>query len=101
MTTKFKRTPDLHNTAESFIEAASNTVSAPTAAAAGLMPWVGKRNDKQTEVFNVRLTEEALAKLKFIGTVTPFSMQAFVQHVLLPAIDNKLDELINPDAQRR
>lgn len=57
-------------------------------------PWEGKRNHKQTEVFNLRLTEVELEKLRFIAANTPDSMQAFVRKVLLPAIDTKLSDLV-------
>ena len=64
-----------------------------TAEKATLMPWEGKRSDKQTEIFNLRLTEVELEKLRFIAAHTPDSMQAFVRRVLLPAIDAKLADL--------
>ena len=57
-------------------------------------PWEGKRADKQTEVFNLRLTEVELEKLRYIAANTPDSMQAFVRKTLLPAIDAKLDEIV-------
>lgn len=57
-------------------------------------PWDGKRADKQTEVFNLRLTEVELEKLRYIAANTPDSMQAFVRKTLLPAIDAKLDDLV-------
>lgn len=57
------------------------------------LPWMGKRSDKQTELFNLRLTEVELEKLRYIAAHTPDSMQAFVRKALLPAIDAKLDEL--------
>jgi len=73
-----------------------STVSRELAAAemAAPMPWEGKRSDKQTEIFNLRLTEVELEKLRFIAAHTPDSMQAFVRKVLLPAIDVKLNDLV-------
>ena len=56
-------------------------------------PWEGKRSDKQTEVFNLRLTEVELEKLRYIAANTPDSMQAFIRKTLLPAIDAKLNEI--------
>ena len=57
------------------------------------LPWEGKRDDKQTEVFNLRLTEVELEKLRYIAANTPDSMQTFVRKILLPAIDAKVSEL--------
>lgn len=57
-------------------------------------PWEGKRADKQTEVFNLRLTEVELEKLRYIAAHTPDSMQAFIRKTLLPAIDAKLQDLV-------
>ena len=76
---------------------ATGSSQAPAGAAAertALMPWEGKRNDKQTEVFNLRLTEVELEKLRFIAAHTPDSMQAFARKVLLPAIEAKLHDLV-------
>ena len=64
-----------------------------TGEGAAAKPWEGKRADKQTEVFNLRLTEVELEKLRYIAANTPDSMQAFVRKTLLPAIDAKLDDL--------
>ncbi len=114
----FRRPPKL-KTAEDFISSAGTPVQmsqtldvadapvvasppgkgssrAPAAAAAEkpTLPWEGKRNDKQTEVFNLRLTEVELEKLRFIAAHTPDSMQAFARKVLLPAIDAKLHDLM-------
>ena len=72
-----------------------NTLSRELATAEiAAMPWEGKRSDKQTEIFNLRLTEVELEKLRFIAAHTPDSMQAFVRKVLLPAIDIKLNDLV-------
>ncbi len=112
----FRRPPKL-KTAEDFISGAGTPVQTghalnreadvqvitsspePEALAAAaertaLLPWEGKRNDKQTEVFNLRLTEVELEKLRFIAAHTPDSMQAFARKVLLPAIDAKLHDLV-------
>ena len=40
-----------------------------------------------TKIFNVRLSEPYLLKLKYIAERTPDSMQQFCLKVLLPAID--------------
>ena len=115
---KFRRPPTL-KTADDFISAAGTPIqtgqgsaasvvppaAAPTApvAAPGVAnaaqegtrnwPWEGKRTDKQTEVFNLRLTEVELEKLRYIAANTPDSMQAFIRKTLLPAIDARLNEL--------
>lgn len=46
-----------------------------------------------TKVYNLRLPEPALLKLKYIAEHTPESMQKFCLDLLLPAIDAKIDEL--------
>ena len=113
---KFRRPPTL-KTADDFISAAGTPIqtgqesnaavaaAVPPSAApiAGITsgaqegtrtrPWEGKRADKQTEVFNLRLTEVELEKLRYIAANTPDSMQAFIRKTLLPAIDAKLNEM--------
>jgi hypothetical protein len=58
------------------------------------LPWEapGIREDV-SKMFNVRLPEPYLLKLKFIAEHTPDSMQQFCLNVLLPAIDAKVSEL--------
>ena len=102
---KFKRVPKI-KTADEFISSAGTVVPAEPAAAAVAAggtastpagtryPWEGKRSDKQTELFNLRLTEVELEKLRFIATNTPDSMQAFVRKAVLGALEAKLAELI-------
>ena len=103
---KFKRVPTI-KTADEFISSAGTVVQAEPAAAAVAAesgtaptpageryPWEGKRSDKQTELFNLRLTEVELEKLRFIATNTPDSMQAFVRKAVLRALEAKLAELI-------
>ena len=48
------------------------------------------------KVFNLRLPEPDLLKLKYIADHTPDSMQQFCQRVLLPAIEAKIQELTEP-----
>jgi hypothetical protein len=63
--------------------------------------WAGERYPWQapvvradiTKVYNLRLPEPALLKLKYIAKHTPESMQKFCLDLLLPAIDAKIDEL--------
>lgn len=57
-------------------------------------PWEdpGVREDV-TRVYNLRLPEPYLLKLKFISEHTPDSMQKFCLNVLQNAIDAKIGEL--------
>ena len=57
-------------------------------------PWndQGVRND-MIKVYNLRLSEPYLLKLKFISENTPDSMQKFCLNVLQDAIDKKIKEL--------
>ncbi|MGZ0080546.1 hypothetical protein [Methylomonas sp. YC3] len=57
-------------------------------------PWeeAGVRDDV-TKVYNVRLPEPYLLKLKYIAEHTPGSMHKFCLDHLLTAIDDKIDEL--------
>jgi hypothetical protein len=63
-------------------------------------PWAapGVREDV-AKVFNLRLPEPYLLKLKYIAEHTPDSMQQFCLNALLPAIDAKIAELM--DSARR
>jgi hypothetical protein len=45
------------------------------------------------KIYNLRLPEPYLLKLKYISEHTPASMQKFCIEVLLPAIDAKIEEL--------
>ena len=92
---KFSRPPTI-KTGDDFIFGATNTVrgTAPVREpVANPFPWHAKRSDRQTEVFNLRLTEVELEKLRYIATNTPDSMQAFVPEGLLPVIEAKLIEI--------
>lgn len=69
-------------------------VPTPPEAAPPLYPWEapGVRDDV-AKVFNLRLPEPYLLKLKYIAEHTPDSMQQFCLSVLLPAIDARIEEL--------
>lgn len=69
----------------------SNIISYDTNA----LPWEapGVREDV-LKIYNLRLPEPYLLKLKFIAEKTPDSMQKFCLDALLPAIDAKIKELI-------
>jgi len=45
------------------------------------------------KVYNLRLPEPYLLKLKYIAEHTPDSMHQFCMNVLLPAIDAKIEDL--------
>ncbi len=58
-------------------------------------PWEDtKIRDDVLKVYNLRLPEAYLIKLKYIAENTPDSMQQFCLGALLPAIDAKIEELI-------
>lgn len=63
-------------------------------AAPASYPWEapGVREDV-AKVFNLRLPEPYLLKLKYIATHTPDSMQQFCLNLLLPAIDDRIEKL--------
>ena len=50
-----------------------------------------------TKVFNLRLPESYLLKLKYLAEHTPDSRQQFCLKVLLPAIDAQIEELTQKD----
>ena len=73
--------------------AAPEPPAAPAAAPASY-PWEapGVRADV-AKVYNLRLPEPYLLKLKYIAEHSPASMQQFCLKLLLPAIDAKIAEL--------
>ena len=52
------------------------------------------------KVYNLRLPEPYLIKLKYIAAHTPDSMHQFCIGVLLPAIDKKVKELADLSGER-
>ncbi len=58
------------------------------------LPWeeAGVRDDV-TKLYNLRLPEPYLLKLKYISEQTPDSMQSFCLDVVKDAIDKKIKEL--------
>jgi hypothetical protein len=57
--------------------------------------WQGPRvRDDVQKVYNLRLPEPYLLKLKYIAEHTPRSMQRFCLDALLPAIDAEIEALI-------
>lgn len=82
---------------EDFISGAGTgekKTSAPADSSARTYPWKapGVRDDV-TKIYNLRLPEPYLLKLKYISDHTPNSMQRFCIDVILPAIDAKIQEL--------
>ena len=76
------------------LPAAELLASAPAAASPPpTWPWETARPDVQ-KTFNVRLPEPHLAMLRYIAEHTPDSMQMFCQKLLFPAIEAKIDVLI-------
>jgi hypothetical protein len=58
-------------------------------------PWKAQGvRDDVAKVYNLRLSEPYLLKLKYIAEHTPNSMQKFCLNVLQDAIDAKIKELI-------
>ena len=79
----------LGNTVEEFISKADiHNVSKDT------LPWIGLREDKRTELYNIRFTEVEMSKLRFIAEHTPNSMQTFLIKHILPAIDRAVDDVL-------
>ena len=57
-------------------------------------PWEdSKVREDVLKLYNLRLPEPYLLKLKYISEHSPFSMQKFCLDTLLPAIDAKIEEL--------
>jgi len=62
-------------------------------------PWEDpKVRDDVLKLYNLRLPEAYLMKLKYIAVNTPDSMQKFCLDALLPAIDAKIEELTGKNA---
>ncbi len=91
MSVGFTRTPKKTATSvEDFISKVD-----PTVVHNDKLPWTGLREDKRTELYNIRLTEVEMAKLRFIAENTPNSMQAFLMKIILPAIDHAIDDVLS------
>ncbi|MDD5494471.1 MAG: hypothetical protein PHG36_07375 [Dehalococcoidia bacterium] len=81
---------------EAFIAGAETKSTTPGFAgkASTTYPWQepGIRDDV-LKIYNLRLPEPYLLKLKYIAEHTPDSMQKFCWQVLQDAIDKKIEEL--------
>ena len=80
---------------ENFIAGAERRRDELRAQSSGLpMPWDDpKVRDDVLKVYNLRLPEPYLFKLKYIAEQTPDSMHKFCLDILLPAIDAKIEAL--------
>ncbi|MDD2747454.1 MAG: hypothetical protein PHG39_07880 [Acidithiobacillus ferrooxidans] len=91
MSVGFTRAPKniSENTVEEFISKADIYNVSKDA-----LPWIGLRDDKRTELYNIRFTEVEMSKLRFIAEHTPNSMQTFLIKHILPAIDRAVDDVL-------
>lgn len=96
------RPPSEAGSVEEFISGAvSETWQETSPLGAKPERWAGERYPWQapavradiTKVYNLRLPEPVLLKLKYIAEHIPESMQKFCLDLLLPAIDAKIGEL--------
>ena len=86
MTSKLRSRPPIAS-ADDFIAGADQQTEA-------VEPWKDSQvREDVLKVYNLRLPEPYLLKLKHIATHTPGSMHQFCIDVLLPAIDKKVKEL--------
>jgi hypothetical protein len=85
-----KQKPDL----DAFISGAEEKTTKTAPIQKVIYPWqeAGIRDDV-TKVYNLRLSEPYLLKLKYIAEHTPNSMQKFCLNVLEQAIDKEIDKL--------
>ena len=83
--------------ADDFIAGADQQTAAvepPGQAPPAPLPWEDSQvREDVLKVYNLRLPEPYLLKLKHIAAHTPGSMHQFCIDVLLPAIDKKVKEL--------
>lgn len=84
------------STLDSFITGAEtkSKTAATDSKVSNIYPWQepGVRDDV-LKIYNLRLPEPYLLKLKYIAENTPDSMQKFCWQVLQDAIDKKIAEL--------
>ncbi len=97
MSSKLKSRPPAAS-ADDFITGAerrdTEKTSEPARRGGERYPWDDpKVREDMIKVYNLRLPEPYLLKLKYIAEHTPDSMQKFCLEALLPAIDRKIKEL--------
>lgn len=87
-----KKTPDL----DAFLSGAEEKTTPKKTASKrkNKYPWEADNvRDDVTKVYNLRLSEPYLMKLKYIAEHTPDSMQKFCLSVIEKEIDKKIKEL--------
>ena len=87
-----KKTPDL----DAFLSGAEEKTAPKKAVKKrnSTYPWEeAVVRDDVTKVYNLRLSEPYLLKLKYIADNTPDSMQKFCKSILEKEIDKKIKEL--------
>jgi hypothetical protein len=87
-----RRKPDL----DAFISGAEERMPSKSLSEKNIVfPWeeTGVRKDV-TRIYNLRLSEPYLLKLKYIAEYTPDSMQKFCLRALHSAIDSEIERLI-------
>ena len=90
-------TPKPLTNVDDFISAAGQPVVTEPVPVA-VMPWDGLRDDKNTEMYNLRLTERQKAILQYISEKTPDSIQSFCVRAIQEAADAKIKEMTGVDA---
>jgi len=91
-----KKRPDIKPVdAEAFIRGADTSREEPaqTPPKGNDLPW-RDANPRIKKGINLRLDEVQWAKLKFISENSPLSIQRFIMSVLEPAINEKIQEII-------
>lgn len=89
MSGKFQKKPEVDlSAADAFIAGASDD-EAPEP-----LPWMDM-NPRVMRGFNLRLSEVELAKLQYIKEHRPGSIQQFIRRVLMTAIDQEVQGIID------
>lgn len=95
---KFSKTPGVKNNRQQSVDefiAAANKLPESYAP----YPWEDLDDARRRTVFNIRLTDAEIAKLKFISENTPHSMHEFCISIVAPAIEAKIVELTKEKRQ--
>jgi len=78
---------------EAFIRGAEKRATEHIKSTGGF-PWEGPAvREDITKIFNLRLPEPYMLKLKYIAENTPSSMHSFCLEVLKAAIDQKIEDI--------
>jgi hypothetical protein len=87
-----KKVPNL----DSFLTGAEEKTTTKSAVSKNKDPYPWEQDNVRadvTKVYNLRLSEPYLLKLKYIAEHTPDSMQRFCINILEKEIDNKINSL--------